>query len=126
MKYTLISILLLAFLLCFCLWSAGYVSSAVSDTEGFLIEAMELERQGDQQACLTAIRRASANWDRYQTWFGTVLRHDAVDDVKAEFSRLEAYAVSQDTDDFRSNCAALLSTLEHIREMEWPYLYNIL
>ena len=111
MKYTLISILLLAFLLCFCRWSAGYVSSAVSDTEGFLIEAMELERQGDQQACLTAIRRASANWDRYQTWFGTGLRHDEVDDVKAEFSRLEAYAVSQATDDFRSNCAALLSTL---------------
>ena len=126
MKYILTSLLIFTLLLVFCLCSAGYVTASVKQTEGLLHQAMLQHQLGDHVQAAQTVQAAAANWDSHQLYFGTVLRHDEVDDVMAEFSKLEAYAYSKDQDDFRSNCAGLLATLQHIRDMEWPYLYNIL
>ena len=126
MKFILSSLLLFSLLLGLCLFSAAYVSHAVEETELLLTDAMALQQQDRYADAAAMTHWAADRWNSHQTYFGTVLRHDEMDDVIREFSRLESYADTQDTEEYLSNCAALLATLKHIREMEWPYLYNLL
>ena len=126
MKYFVTSLLLLALILGLCLWSAGSVTQSVYDTSHLLEQAVSLKRQGQNLAALDTVRAAADGWHGRDTFFGTVLRHDEIDGVIQSFAQLEAYAQTDDTDDFYSNCAALLAQLEHIREMEWPYFENVM
>lgn len=126
MKFILSSLLLFSLLLGLCLFSASYVSHAVEEAELLLTDAMVLQQQDHPAEAAALTHRAADRWNSHQAYFGTVLRHDEVDDVIREFSRLESYVDTQDTEEYLSNCAALLATLRHIREMEWPYLYNLL
>lgn len=126
MKFILSSLLLFSLLLGLCLFSAAYVSHAVEETELLLTDAMALQQQDRYADAAAMTHWAADRWNSHQAYFGTVLRHDEVDDVIREFSRLESYADTRDTEEYLSNCAALLATLKHIREMEWPYLYNLL
>ncbi len=126
MKYIVSSILLFLVLFGLCLASAAYVSNAVQETEALLADAMTLQQHGHAREAAAVTHSAADRWNSHQTYFGTVLRHDEVDDVIREFSRLESYADTEDREEFLGNCAALLATLKHIREMEWPYIYNLL
>lgn len=126
MKHTVLSVSILILILAFCLLSASYTSNAVQKTSALLEEALEARREDDQAASIHLVQAASSHWKEHEAYFGTVLRHDEIDDVIGEFARLESYARSQDQDDFYSNCAALLSELEHIEQMEWPFFHNIL
>ena len=126
MKFILSSLLLFSLLLGLCLFSASYVPHAVEEAELLLTDAMVLQQQDHPAEAAALTHRAADRWNSHQAYFGTVLRHDEVDDVIREFSRLESYVDTQDTEEYLSNCAALLATLRHIREMEWPYLYNLL
>lgn len=126
MKYCIISLLLLALILGLCLWSAGSVNQSVDQTSRLLEQAVALKHLGQDQAALDTVRAAADSWHRRDTFFGTVLRHDEIDGVIRDFAQLEAYAQTDDTDDFFSNCAALLAQLEHIRKMEWPYFENVM
>ena len=72
------------------------------------------------------IKKAGASWEQQQLFFGTVLRHDEIDDVTEEFTRLESYATTEDQDDFLSNCKALIARLKHVQEMEKLTLLNIM
>ncbi len=126
MKHVCASLLILSLILALCLCSAFATSSAVAKTQALLEDALTEGRAGDFGAALESLRAASRFWESRQTYFGTVLRHDAVDSVMAEFVQLEVYAQLQDQDDFLSEGAALLTELDHITQMEWPLLHNIL
>lgn len=126
MKHVCLGLSILALILALCLFTAHYTSDTVQRTSALLEEAVEARRAGDEAEALRLVRAASAHWKDHEAYFGTVLRHDEIDDVIGEFARLESYARSQDQDDFYSNCAALLSELEHIEQMEWPFFHNIL
>lgn len=126
MKHTVIACSILLALFGFSLWSATTVQTRVTETELLLQEAMEQQLQENRDAAQMAIRRASDHWEKHEALFEILLRHDDVDCVMEEFARLCAYASTVDEDDFVSNCSALLATLRHIREMEWPLLHNIL
>lgn len=126
MKHTVIACSILLALFGFSLWSASTVQTRVTQTEALLQEAMEHQLQGNKAEAQTAIRSASAYWEKHEALFEILLRHNDVDCVMEEFARLCAYAATVDEDDFVSNCSALLATLRHIREMEWPLIHNIL
>ena len=125
MKYVLIYILLFCILISACLGSAIYVSNTIYVTETFLQNALIFQEKGNNQQAAAEVHNAAEHWKRCQSWFGMLLKHEEIDTVEGEFSSLQAYVNSKDQDDFRSNCASLLSTLQHIREMEWPYWENI-
>ena len=126
MRAILTSAFLLFLILTFCLFSAFHVSGIVSETENLLQQAMERQQQEDPLQTARLIQLASEIWEKNEPYFGMVLCHDEIDAILDEFARLEAYADSHDQDDFRSTCAALLASLKHIREMEWPFAFNIL
>lgn len=126
MKHTVIACSILLALFGFSLWSASTVQARVTQTEALLQEAIEHQLQGNKAEAQTTIRSASAYWEKHEALFEILLRHNDVDCVMEEFARLCAYAATVDEDDFVSNCSALLATLRHIREMEWPLIHNIL
>jgi len=126
MKYIMCSILLLSILLTFCFLSACYVSRHVSIAAEYLQLAISLHRTGEFQHAAAQVTHASQAWNHSQNYFGIVLTHDVIDDVQTDFARLLAYSLTEDKDDFISNCEALLANLKHIKEMEWPFAYNIL
>lgn len=126
MKTTAISLLLLIALLILCLVSAVYVNQAVTQTRGHLQAALELQWNGNQREALDQILLAKKSWEKRESLLGMLLRHNEVDSVHGELSRLEAYAKSWDQDDLQSTCAALIQELKHIGEMEWPTVQNIM
>lgn len=125
MKIIITGLLILVLLTAACFGSACYVTGAVQDTEALLERAMSVNIHTDT-AALSLVRSATKQWNECAPVFGTLLRHDEVDDVIAEFARLEYYAKTKDHEEFLSTCAALLAKLGHIRDMEWPTLQNIL
>ena len=125
MRHIVIGGGIFAAVLLFCLWSGHYVTQAVKSAEESLVQAYDLAEKEDTDAALQAVEAASSCWDDHSDYFGTVLRHDEIDSVVGEFARLRITIRSGDNDEFLPTCAALLATLRHIREMEWPYFYNI-
>ena len=126
MKYITVSLLLLGVMICLTLYSSSQVIQAVQDTAGLLEAAMTAEITGEEEKALDLVRAARDEWKKHEVFFGTVLRHDEIDDVTQEFARLESYASTEDQDDFRSNCAALLSQLSHLVEMDKATFQNIM
>lgn len=126
MKYIYWSLACFLLMLALCLYSSACVMNAVQDTTQLLEAAVEAEQRGSKKDLLQNIHAAGSAWKSHELFFGTVLRHDEVDSVMEEFSRLESYAATQDQDDFLSNCNALIARLEHIRQMEKPSLQNIM
>ena len=126
MRSFLISIILLTCIISFCVLSACFVSNRVTHTELLLEKALMLQNQKQSEQAARQVKTAAEYWNKSQVYFGTILQHDEVDSVGEEMARLEAYARSEDQDDFLSNCAGLLAKLHHIREMEWPFIFNIL
>lgn len=126
MKFIIISLLLLGVMLGLCLYTSSQVIDAVQNTSALLEEAITAEKSGNKELALQMVRAARDEWHNHETFFGTVLRHDEIDDITEEFARLESYASTEDQDDFRSNCAALLSSLTHIDHMERTTFENIM
>ena len=126
MKYLVASIVSISLMVSLCVLSSWLVIKAVDETTSLLEEAVAAEKSERKDDSLRIIREASQSWNRHQVFFGTVLRHDEIDEVIEEFARLESYATTQDQDDFLSNCCALVTRLEHIKSMEKPTFENIM
>ena len=123
MKFMIVCILLFSVLAGLCCISACRVTKIIDDTSALLQAAMRLP---NKEGAAHLIRAASNKWNENAVFFGTMLRHDEIDNVIVEFARLESYAKTRDEDDFLSNCSALLAQLAHIKEMEWPLFQNIM
>lgn len=126
MKQVLTAGVLLTVLLGLSFWSAGAVTETVTETETFLLQAVKEQTEKNEAAAILCIQQASEHWSRHEQFLDIFLRHDDVDCVIVELARLKSYAATVDEDDFLSNCCALLATLQHIRNMEWPLIHNIL
>lgn len=126
MKHVCVSVGILILILVFCLFSANFTTDRVRETSALLESARDARRSGDELAALRLVQAASSNWKRHEAYFGTVLCHDEVDGIFGEFARLEAFARGQEQEEFYSSLAALLTKLEHIEQMEWPFAHNIL
>lgn len=125
MKHLLIGLSLVAAVMGFCLWSASYVRGAVEETARLLEAAYEAAEAEQFSQARAAVQAASDTWDRYGGYFGTVLRHDEIDGVVEEFARLQVTVQAGDQDEFLPGCAALLETLDHVRDMELPVFANL-
>lgn len=126
MRHILFPLLLLLFVISFCLFSALYVANTIDQTELCLDTAIGAYKAHNQDLTEHYLAMASSVWNGRQLFLGIIMEHEDVDEISSSFARLQSYAHTEDHDDFLSNCAALGTTLSHIREMEWPYLQNIL
>lgn len=126
MKQTIAACCILLLLLGLSYYAACTVDRLITDTQTLLHHAVTLQNDGDTVQARTVLHQASDYWQQNQSCLEILLRHDDVESVTVEFARLRSYAVTVDEDDFLSNCNGLLATLQHIRDMEWPWINNIL
>lgn len=112
--------------LSFCILSAVFVSQTTESTIAILDHAVEAHENNTLEETEFYLAQAYSLWSQKTLFLGIVLEHNSMDEIMTELSRLRSYAVSDDHDDFLSNCEALKTMLKHIRDMQWPKTENIL
>lgn len=126
MRTAKFGILLLAVILAGCLFTLKTLDRCVGETAQQLKVAQALAGVGNLTAAAQAADGARRSWERWQTFLGSVLRHDEADDLRFSFARLSGFAAENNRDEFRAECAELIARVEHIRDMEQPKLHNFL
>ena len=126
MKYTLLSLGVLALCLAFSLFSMGTVTSVCDRTAERLSASLDAVRRASPAEADAAIRQAERIWAAKQPFLGTVLRHEEMDAVMTGIAELHAYLETDDLDDYQATCARLLAALRHLKDMEKPTAENIL
>ncbi len=126
MKHVLLSCGILAGILAFCICNSLALGHQIQQTVSQLEQARQEVSEGAYETAGQTVLAASDQWDRHEFYFGTMLRHDELDEVVGSFAALQTYAACQDGDEFLSMCAQLIKRLEHIRAMEQPLPANIL
>lgn len=104
------ALVLLALLLCGCVWSARSVERVCKNASDAL-------RTGDLAA-------AHAIWEDAQPLLGALLPHEEIDETGLLFERLAA-AEADDGGERRLDRAELLARLGHLPEMEKATVRNI-
>lgn len=104
------ALVLLALLLCGCVWSARSVERVCKNASDAL-------RTGDLAA-------AHAIWEDAQPLLGALLPHEEIDETGLLFERLAAAEADND-DERRLDRAELLARLGHLPEMERATVRNI-
>lgn len=91
------------------------------------IQLTELAQQAETaQEAVALVKQAETFWESREWFFGTVMRHDDLEDIMQLYAILKAYALREDWDDYYGNCAAVLSRLRHISITERFRLQNIM
>ena len=123
MKHAIGAAATILILLLFCVLTVNTVQKEVKNAVDLAKAAYHAE---EKETAITALQKASSFWISKEKFFGTVLRHDDMDDILQEFSTLIVYAQRGDWDDYYGNCAALLEQIAHIGKEEQFKLHNIL
>ena len=126
MKYTLLSLAVLALCLAFCLFSMYTVLSACEGTMQALNDSLSAVQRQALSEAEDALARAEAIWTEKEAFFGVILRHEEVDELVTGFAELRQYAQLGDLDDYQATCARMITALRHLRDMEKPTAENIL
>lgn len=115
-----ILILLLAFSLLFG-WIIGRHATEASELLSAAIEYMD---SGSFDQARDKANAAAESWKTHSHFLSALIGHDELDEIAEGFSRLTAYGVEEDRQEFRSQCQVLIFRLEHIAEMDLPFYYN--
>ncbi len=126
MRTAKFALTVLLVLLAICLLNLRLLDRCISETTRCLETAQTLAQSGDLAAAALAVEQAQRIWDRWETFLGSVARHDELDELRYTFARLPGFAADNNSDEFRAQCAELIARVKHIREMERPSLHNIL
>ena len=126
MKYTLLSLGLLALCLVFCLFSMQTVTVTCERTSDALQASLSAVQKQALSQAEDALSEAETLWQEKAAFFGIVLRHEQIDEIVTGFAELHQYAQIGDLDDYQATCARLLTALGHLADMEKPTLENIL
>ncbi len=126
MKHTVLALALLAAALAVCITSSVRVRRDCQSVNDAIAEARNQAARGDFAGAAAQLDKAKEIWHSHERFFGVVLSHSELDDVKMLFAELSQYAVLGDQDDFLAGSARLIATIEHIREMEVPSYHNLL
>jgi len=123
MKHVFLGSITLTLLLVACVLFSCAICHAAEDVNGVLSDAISTD---STDACAAYMEDAAMRWKDRQRILGIFLHHDEADEIAEDLEQLCSYAQSEDSDDFFSICSSLQEKLEHICEMQWPYLHNIL
>ena len=126
MKDLTVCLLLFITIICLCFLGAFYITNHVVQAEQLIQNAMDAYTIGDIEAAQHIIDQAMKSWTNCRISFGILICHEDFDAIQTDLSTLKFYKQQDDQSDFCSLCSSLLSRLRHIREIEWPYLFNIL
>ena len=126
MKRCLPPLAVLAAILVLSLWNGRVMERRTSRWQAQLQQVRELAVAERWQAAEAALTDSYSDWSRSQTYLHIVTEHDAVDDAEAMYRRAMAFALEQESSEFRAELADLQDQLRLLAEMERFSLKNIL
>lgn len=120
------AIIVIALLLALCFIGAAAVTARADGLLVMLRQVRDAVAHGNDGEAVRCAERAESFWRENAVLLGSLLRHDEADGVTVQLAEIRAYALARDRDELLAVCAATESRLEHIREMEFPLLQNVL
>ena len=126
MKRCLPPLAVLAAILVLSLWNGRVMERRTSRWQAQLQQVRELAVAERWQAAEAALTDSYSDWSRSQTYLHIFTEHDAVDDAEAMYRRAMAFALEQESSEFRAELADLQDQLRLLAEMERFSLKNIL
>jgi len=126
MKLQVFCLFLILLVISGCISCVNLVTKITETASQYLEKAMTYQQMGDTITAAKLIKQSEDIWSQYEAVLGIVLSHDEVDEIIAEYARLQSHTTTGDTDDLQSTCAVLIVMLKHIREIQYPTVSNIL
>lgn len=102
------------------------VHHAVEQVEKLSMEAQELADQGKIEEVVAKMTQLASEWKRHQPFLEMLISHDEMQAVVERYTEAEVYLRRDELDEFYSNMALLMETLDHIREQETVRWGNVL
>jgi len=125
-KGYLVPIITLTVILAGTLW----ISAAVSSTTGYWQSQLQtvdrLAQQEDWSGAAAALSDSYTDWKSHQSWLRIVTRHDIVDAAEAMYHRAMAFALTQESSEFRAEISDLQTQIHLLKETERFSVQNIL
>ena len=116
----------LAVILAFALWNSAVITGHTQRWRDQLQQAEALALDENWQAAGDALAKSYEDWSGQQVFLHIVSEHDAVDDAEAMYRRAMAFALEQESSEFRAELADLQDQLRLLAEMERFSLKNVL
>lgn len=116
----------LAVILAFSLWNSAAITNHTQRWRDQLQQVEELATSENWQAAGSALSESYMDWSGRQVYLHIVSEHDAVDDTEAMYRRAMAFAIEQESSEFRAELADLQDQLRLLAEMERFSLKNVL
>ena len=125
-KGYLVPILTLIWILACTLWMGVSVASHANRWNDQLQTADRLAQQEDWADAASTLSGSYTDWKSHQNWLRLVTRHDIVDAAEAMYHRAMAFALTQESSEFRAEIADLQTQIHLLAETERVSLQNIL
>ena len=125
-KGYLVPILTLIWILACTLWMGVSVASHANRWNDQLQTADRLAQQADWAGATSTLSSSYTDWKSHQNWLRLVTRHDIVDAAEAMYHRAMAFALTQESSEFRAEIADLQTQIHLLAETERVSLQNIL
>ena len=125
-KAYLIPIFILLVILTSSLLIGSVISSKTQHWKAQLHAADQLAIAEDWSGAMDALSSSYSDWASHQVWLRITIRHDIADDAEAMYHRAMAFALTQETREFRAEIADLLTQLHLLSEAEQLSIQNIL
>ena len=116
----------LAVILAFALWNSAAITDHTQRWREQLQQVEKLAASENWREAADALSESYADWGDSQVYLHIVSEHDAVDDAEAMYRRAMAFALEQESSEFRAELADLQDQLRLLAEMERFSLKNIL
>ena len=116
----------LAVILAFALWNSAAITERTQRWRNQLQQAEALAATESWQAAGNTHADSYKDWSGSQVYLHIVSEHDAVDDAEAMYRRAMAFALEQESSEFRAELADLQDQLRLLAEMERFSLKNVL
>ncbi len=120
------SLLILAVLLLFCLWTGRRVGTDTERWRTPLIQSSEAALLGDWDAAGDLLAASYDDWRSRQFFLHVTVQHEVVEDAEAMYRRARAFLDGQETEEYRAELADLIHQLLALAEQEALSWENVL
>ena len=126
MKKLILPIVLLVFMVIFCVWATWRADQLCTESVVLLEKAGKQCEQGDFDGAKRLVKKSKKTWDDHEGFFGIALRHTESDDIDILFPPLLEACRQENTEEFLERNLELIATFRHLSRAEQPYYFNIL
>ncbi len=125
MRTLVIPVGILAAILAVSLWAGQFVDRQTEAWSALLEQADAQARSENWEDAQATVQEVLDRWEKQETFFHTIMEHDALDEAHALLSGTLAACRERDNEDFHILLVQLLCQMDHLRETQAVSIKNI-